>query len=57
MAKYIVTGYVKAKGRRDAITTPSTKAVAQKRKVSLQKQLKTAIPKHKWLKELRVEEA
>lgn len=56
MVKCIVSGYVKAKGRRDAITTPSTKAVAQKRKASSQKQLKTAIPKHKWLKELRVEE-
>jgi len=56
MAKYIVTGYVKAKGRRDAITTPSTKAAAQKRKASLQKELKDAIPKHKWLKDLQVEE-
>ena len=56
MVKYVVTGYVKKKGRRDTITKPSTKKQAQKSKQFLETDLKRAIPKYRWVKSLCVEE-
>ena len=56
MTKYIVTGYVKKKGRRDTITKPATKKQAHDSKKSLESELTRAVPKYRWVKSLCVEE-
>ena len=56
MTKYVVTGYVKKKGRRDTITKPATKKQAQDSKKALENELKRSVPKYRWVKSLSVEE-
>ena len=56
MVKYVVTGYVKKKGRRDTITKPATKKQAQDSKQSLETELKNSVPKYRGVKSLCVEE-
>ena len=56
MVKYVVTGYIKKKGRRDIITKPATKKQAQNSKQSLENESKNSVPKYRWVKSLSVEE-
>lgn len=55
MSKYIVTGFVKRLGKRDIITKPLTRKEALRRKRDIMKELKHAIPKYKWITNLKVE--
>ena len=50
---YVVTGVVNQK--RTVITKPSSKSISQTRKKNIYKQYKSAIPKYKWFKNLKVE--
>jgi len=52
---YIVTGKVHAKGMRDTISKPMSKARAEAFKKSLEADLKTAAPQYKWVSELKVQ--
>jgi len=55
--KYVVTGYVKRIGRRDRISKEMTHAKAKDFKEHLLAEMKIAILKYKWVKELKIEKA
>jgi len=52
---YVVTGYVNRLGRRDTLSKKMSKSRAEAFKRSLTAELKTATPKYKWAKALKIE--
>ena len=52
---YRVTGYVKAKKHRDNLTRITTKAQAEKTAMIMRKDMKIAIPKYRWVSNIKVE--
>lgn len=49
---YVVTGMVK--GFREEVSKPTTKALAIKRREGFRRDMKIAIPKYKWVSNLRI---
>jgi len=52
MVKYVLTGTVR--GKRAVITKPASKRETLLRKKNIQKELSGAIPKYRWVKNIRV---
>lgn len=55
--KYVVTGYVKRIGRRDRISKEMTHSKAKEFKEHLLAEMKIAIRRYKWVKEIKIEKA
>ena len=54
--QYVVTAYVNRLGRRDTLSQKMSKTRANAYKKRTLEELKDAIPRYKWCKELRIEE-
>lgn len=52
---YRVTGYVRAKGRRDILTRIVTKAQAEKTAKIMRRDMRIAIPKYQWVSNIKIE--
>ncbi len=54
--QYVVTAYVNRLGRRDTISKKMSSRAAKDFKINTMLDLKLAIPRYKWCKQLKIEE-